>query len=232
MASKNSIKIYSENGYYHLYNRGVDKQPIFYDEQDYAVFLSYLKEYLMPKDEKHLWEILSDPLISWREKDKAIKLLRLNNFNDEIILLAYVLMPNHFHFLIKQKSERTIYKFMNSFFIRYTQFLNKKRKRVGHLFQSRYKAVLIESDEQLLYTTSYIHRNPLSGKLASQEQVLQRLLSQPSSLPEYLGQRKTEWIHPEEILNYFSKKNPRLDYLSFVQQTNDFSIIHETLLDE
>ena len=81
MASKNSVKTYSENGYYHIYNRGVEKRKIFNEEQDYGVFLSYLKEYLMPKDEKHLREILADPMTTWRDKDKVLKALHLNNFN-------------------------------------------------------------------------------------------------------------------------------------------------------
>lgn len=232
MPSRNIVKTYLENGIYHIYNRGANKQPIFYDEQDYAVFLSYLKEYLIPKDEKYLMGILADPMMNWKEKDKALKLLRLNNFNDEITMLCQTLMPNHFHFLVRQKLKDAIDRFMHSLGTRYTMFFNKKYKHIGPLYQSTYKAVMIESDEQLLYITGYIHRNPLGDNLASQGVTLQRLLSQPSSLPEYLGQRKTEWIHPEEILSYFSKTNPRLDYLSFVAQTNDFSLIQKALLDE
>lgn len=231
MASKNSVKAYSENGYYHIYNRGVEKRKIFNEEQDYGVFLSYLKEYLMPKDEKHLREILADPMITWKDKDKVLKALRLNNFNDEITLLCHKLMPNHFHFLLKQQSEMTIDKFMNSLGVRYSMYFNKKYKRVGTLFQSVYKAVLVKSEEQLLYLTSYIHRNGTNNNLASQDEVLQGLFSQPSSLPEYLGQRKTEWIHPEEILSYFSKKNPLLSYQNFVEQTDDFSLIAKSLID-
>lgn len=232
MPAKNALKIYIENGYYHIYNRGINKQPIFHDEQDYAVFLSYLKTYLLPKEEKQLREIISNPNNGWREKAQAIKLLRLNNFADEISLLAYCLMPNHFHLLVKQKLIDGIDRFMSSLGTRYTTFFNKKYKRFGPVCQAVYKAVLIDSDEQLLYLTSYIHRNPLGKKLASQGESLQSYLSQPSSLPEYLGQRKTEWVHPEEILAYFSKKNPRLSYQNFVEQTNDYSPISRFMIDE
>lgn len=232
MPSRNVIKTYLENGYYHIYNRGVNKQPIFNDEQDYGVLLSYLKEYLLPKDEKHLQEMLANPMMTWKDKDKALKALRLNNFNDEITLLCHKLMPNHFHFLIKQKLIDGIDRFMSSLCTRYTMFFNKKYKRVGPLYQSAYKAIMIESDEQLLYLTSYIHRNGIDKNLASQGDSLQRLLSQPSSLPEYLGQRKTEWVHPEEILSFFSKTNPLLSYQAFVEQTNDYSSISKTLIDE
>lgn len=232
MPVKNAIKTYTENGYYHIYNRGANKQKIFREEQDYGVFLSYLKEYLMPKDEDGLYKIIANSEVNWKEKDKALRKLKLRNYADEITLLCYTLMSNHFHFLIKQKLLDGIDRFMGSLCTRYTMYFNKKYKQIGHLYQSIYKAVLIESDEQLLYTTGYIHRNPVGDKLASQGCSLKSLLLQPSSLPEYLGQRKTEWVHPEEILSFFSKSNPQLSYQSFVQQTDDYSLIHKALLDE
>ena len=102
MASKNSIKDYLPDSYYHLYNRGVEKRLIFQDEQDYSVFLSYLKTYLQPKNEKELLLRLANPNLDYKEKDKIIKELRLNNFFSEISLNSYSLMPNHFHFLLKQ----------------------------------------------------------------------------------------------------------------------------------
>ena len=126
MPSRNSIKQYVNNSYYHIYNRGVEKRLIFLDAQDYAVFLSYLKEYLTPKNEQELRQKLSDPNTSYKEKDKILKLLRLNNFYGEITLLAYCLMPNHFHFFIKQKSAVSIDKFMQSLSTRYTMYFNCK----------------------------------------------------------------------------------------------------------
>ena len=81
MPSKNSTKTYVENGYYHIYNRGVERRLIFVNEQDYSVFLSYLKEYLLPKNEQELKQKLSDPNISSKEKDRVLKSLRMNNFN-------------------------------------------------------------------------------------------------------------------------------------------------------
>src|SRR3989344_7551887 len=151
MPAKNSVKQYLENGYYHIYNRGVEKRNIFLDQQDYGVFLSYLKEYLSPKNEKELQEKLSNPNTSYKEKDKILKALRMNNFFGEITLLAYCLMPNHFHFFIKQKSAVSIDKFMNSIGTRYTMYFNRKYKRVGSLFQAVYKAVLVSHEEQFIY---------------------------------------------------------------------------------
>ena len=114
MASKNSVKIYSPDTYYHLYNRGVEKRLIFQDEQDYAVFLSYLKEYLSPKNTTQLRQKLNCIDSSGKERDEILKAIRMNNFSDEVSLYAFCLMPNHFHLLIKQAQADSIDKFMNS----------------------------------------------------------------------------------------------------------------------
>lgn len=227
MASKNSVKQYVENGYYHLYNRGVEKRKIFQDKQDYFVFLDYLKTYLIPKNIEELNKRLMDENISPKEKDRILKMLKMNNFADEINLISYCLMPNHFHFLVKQKSLNTIDGFINSLFTRYVMYFNKKYKRVGPLFQDVYKAVLVISEPQLLYLTGYIHRNPM--KLASQGDPLK---TQPSSYNDYLGLRKTDWINSKEVLSFFSKTNPVLSYQSFVEQTSDYSHINDLLIEK
>lgn len=244
MPAKNRIKEYVDGGFYHIYNRGVEKRIIFIDQQDYAVFLNYLKEYLLPKDEVGLNKKLSDPNTSYKEKDKILKLLRLNNFCEEITLLAYCLMPNHFHFFIKQKSALSIDKFMNSLGTRYTMYFNRKYKRVGSLFQAVYKAVLVEKEGQFIYLSKYIHKQAL----ASQGQALQRWEEkQPCSFADYLGQRKTDWVKPQEVLDYFSKTyssksqglakqvlktNPNLSYKEFVLEMDDYSPIQNIILED
>lgn len=226
MPAKNSIKKYIANGYYHIYNRGVEKRIIFIDQQDYAVFLSYLKEYLLPKNEKELHERLSDPQISPKEKDKVLRLLRMNNFAGEITLLAYCLMPNHFHFFVKQKEAESIDRFVQSLATRYTAYFNRKYKRVGSLYQGVYKAVLITSEQHFLHLSRYIHRQAL----ASQGETLRE--QQPCSYLEYLGRRKSAWIHPEEILSYFDKTNPNLSYENFVKQYDDGQLLQKLTLEE
>jgi putative transposase len=234
MPARNRIKPYLASSCYHLYNRGVAKQKIYCDDQDYAVFLSYLKNYLEPKDELMLQQIIANPKSGWKEKDKAIKLLRLNNFFDNIELMCYVLMPNHFHFLIKQKEADAIDRFMNSLCTRYTMYFNKKYKRVGPLFQSVYKAGVMKSDNQLLYLTRYIHRNPLA--LGRQDRVSSRiLLTYPlSSYSEYIKLRKTAWVYPASILDQFSKTGCT-SYQSFVEdndsEENMISIISQVKID-
>ncbi|MEK6818593.1 MAG: transposase [Nanoarchaeota archaeon] len=228
MPSRNSVKLYVENSYYHIYNRGVEKRIIFQDDQDYAVFLRYLKTYLSPKDVDGLRKQLVNSEIPWNEKDKILREIRLNNFNEEIYLIAFCLMPNHFHFLIKQNSSYSIDTFMNSLVTRYVMYFNRKYNRVGPLFQGVYKAVLVESESQLLYLTCYIHRNPLSLVTIQKGDPLSK---QPSSYYDYLGLRGTEWIKRKDILIFFSKTNPKMSYKSFVEQTTDFTNIQPLILE-
>lgn len=218
MSSKNTVKNYLANGYYHIYNRGVEKRSIFEDDQDYSVFLSYIKTYLLPKDLDKLQSQLANSNIPWSSKGEIIQLINLNNFSDEITLLAYSLMPNHFHLLVRQSSFNSIDQFMNSFSTRYVVYFNKKYQRVGPLYQDVYKAVSVNSDEQLLHLSSYMHRNSL--ELYSSNELkgnpFEWLLSQPSSFPEYVGRRKTSWIDTKTILSFFSKTNKFLSYQNFV----------------
>lgn len=215
MAPKNSIKTYRENSFYHIYNRGVEKRTIFQDEQDYSVFLSYLKNYLSPKPTLDLPSLLGNQNLSYKEKERIRKEYFLNNYASDIELLSYALMSNHFHLLIKQLTSR-IDLFMNSMCTRYVTYFNKKYKRVGPLFQGVYKAVLVESEEQLLYLSRYIHLN--SKTL-------------PSSLPDYLGEQHTPWVKSDIILGYFSKTNPNLSYQNFMGQGHDDSFISKLALD-
>ena len=218
MPSKNVIKTYVADGYYHIYNRGVEKRNIFQDEADYAVFLSFLAEYLQPKDEKSLFDTLSLPGMSAKKKEKVLKTIRLNNFSQEIVILAYALMPNHFHIFLRQRNAGSIHKFMGSLCTRYVMYFNHKYKRVGSLFQDVYKAAGIDDEEHHIHISRYIHKQAIefAGDLGKP--------FQPSSYPEYIGERRTVWVHPEEILSIFSTLNPELSYQQFVMEHNPLDL--------
>ena len=226
MPAKNALKIYIENGYYHIYNRGVEKRNIFADRQDYSVFLAYLKEYLTPKNKNNLLLKLSEEGLIWEEKDKILRLLRLNNFHDQLDLLSYSLKPNHFHFLVKQKGPNVIDSFTRSLMTRYVMYFNRKNSRIGPLFQGVYKAVLITSEEQLLHLSRYIHNNPL--RLAKNQKESQDLYT---SLPEFLGKRRTDWVKPDDIISHFSKSNPLNSYRSFVDESEDIASLKDILIE-
>ena len=229
MAAKNSIKTYVENGVYHLYNRGVAKNDIFLDQQDFSVFCSYLKVYLLPKDTQKISETISSKNSTPKEKDIAIKLLTLKNFANDINLVAYALLPNHFHFLIKQQSADAIDRFMNSLGVRYSGYFNRKYRRVGPIFQGRYKAVLVNTDEQLLHLSRYINLNP-HVKLHLSVKDWQKI-TWPYSLPEYFRQRNTTWVKPQLVLDYFNKTSPNTRYMEFMDNSLDPSAIAPLMID-
>lgn len=219
MPAKNAIKSYIANSYYHIYNRGVEKRKIFMDVQDRNVFLSYLKEYLLPKNEINLHEKLSDPNTSAREKARILRKLKLNNFSDEITLLCYCLMPNHFHFFIKQESANSIDRFMQSIGTRYTMYFNTRYKRVGSLFQAVYKAVLIQNEEQFVYLSKYIHKQAFK-------------INYPSSYEDFINIRNTEWVKPKEVLNFFSGRVPGLSYQSFIQEEIEYEKLQNVIFED
>lgn len=194
MPRKNSLKIFVKDGYYHVYNRGVEKRTIFEDEQDYKVFLSYLKFSLSeppkPADYKKTFTLQGSPF-------KGVPKLP-KNFQHEIELIAYCLMPNHFHFLIKQLNDRSLSTFMISLITRYSMYFNRKYDRVGSLFQGIYKAVLITDEPYLLHLSRYIHLNPYG--------LNKNLTSAYSSYGDYQGFRKTDWLKPDIILSQFNNK--------------------------
>lgn len=199
MPSKNIIKTYIKNGYYHIYNRGVEKRKIFIDEQDYRVFLSYMKIYLSPKIDSTN-EIVSNKNGDYEDKDKTIsEIYKLNNFYNKIDLISYVLMPNHFHLELKQKNKKEIESFMRSLITKYSKYFNRKYDRVGPLFQGRYKAVLIQNTEYLLYLSRYIHLNPVELLVEDQS-----LIQYPwSSYPTYLKKINISWLKTDFIGNNF-----------------------------
>lgn len=228
MASKNSVKIYASDAFYHLYNRGVEKRQIFLDQQDYSVFLSYLQTYVSPKNIQGLYAILGSNKTSPKEKDKALKLLRLKNYHAQIDIFCYALLPNHFHILVRQKNA-VLNSFMNSLGTRYAMYFNRKYKRKGVLFQDVYKAVLVETDEQLLHLSRYIHLNPINAEELPINEW--EKASFPSSLPDYLKKRETNWISKDHILSYFSKTNPLNSYKNFLGATPELDKIAKLAID-
>jgi putative transposase len=212
MPARNAIKCYVENGYYHIYNRGANKCQIFLDSADFSVFLDYVKQYLVPKDERLSLQSLNNLEVSSAQRQRIVRGLALQNFSQDIILMAYCLMPNHFHFFLKQKSLNAMNLFMKSLTLRYAMYFNRRYERSGPLFQGVYKAILMTDEAHYSHLSRYMHKQALADSVSN--------LDFPSSYPEYLGLRKTEWVHPDEILTFFSNSSPKLSYQAFVTEYN------------
>ncbi len=194
--SRNSRKIYLPETYYHLYNRGLNKQKIFWDDEDYAVFLNLLKRYLDDQPTKDS----KGREYPWLCKD--------------VELLAFCLMANHFHLLAYQITEDGVRQLLKNVCGSYTSYFNKKYKRLGPLFQDRFKASMVIHDSYLQHISRYIHLNPKMYKVW-----------QFSSLPYYLGKKYAAWIRPERILKDFQTPE---EYEQFVADyTDQKSILEE-----
>jgi len=158
---------FAVNEYYHVYNRGVEKRVIFNNEFDYQRFLllialvndtqsveilQLLREYSVP-------ELLRCP------REPLVK------------VLAFSLMPNHFHLALREITENGISQFMHKVGTGYALYFNLQNNRSGRLFQGTYKAKHIEDDRYLKYMFEYIHLNPVRSALEAGQLVTKDLLA-------------------------------------------------------
>lgn len=209
MPAKNTVKLYAENSYFHVYNRGVEKRLIFLDKQDCSVFLHYLRMYLTEENE------IKEEIVYGTTNLRFLKL----NLSLEVDLLAFSLMPNHFHLLVKQHTKDGVTKLLRRVITGYVMYFNKKYRRVGPLFQGIFKACSVNNDEYLLHLSRYIHLNPT--KLNTFVDWISF-----SSYPNYVGNRNVTWIKPSEILSFFGRESnaQNIAYKDFVEDPKHISV--------
>lgn len=199
------------NEIYHVFNRSVAKQPIFLSSWDYTRALEVLKfyQYHKPPLRFSFYNRLPTEL-----KNKFInELSQSGNLNVEII--CFCLMPNHVHFLIKNLKNDGIKKFMSNFQNSYAKYFNIKKDRSGALFQSMFKAVRIETDEQLVHISRYIHLNPVTSYLINPEGLKTYMWS---SYSNYLN-KGSSFLKKDLVLGFF--KSPKY-YERFVLDQADY----------
>ncbi|MCA9333291.1 transposase [Candidatus Saccharibacteria bacterium] len=186
MPSKNAVKEFDADAMYHVYNRGNNKRIIFFDERDYAVFLSFLKYALLSGDESSAKDEVDTSLLS---ENKRFELRRLG-LAGKVDLVSYCLMPNHFHLQLYQYESDAITKLMRSIATGYVMYFNKRYETNGSLFQGVYKASRIKDEGYFQHISRYIHLNPLD------------ISQQPdgydySSYKYYIGLAKARWVKPQ-----------------------------------
>lgn len=201
MPSKYVVRNFSENSYYHIYNRGVEKRLIFQDPLDYQIFIYYLFIYAVPLDKV----LLEYPELPIRFYSKNLSL--------EVEVIAYCLMPNHFHLLVRQSTKNGVSKLLKQLTNAYTTYFNNKNQRVGGLFQGTFKAVEIDQLELLLHISRYIHLNPIVANLTSDYRHYKW-----SSLADYLDNKN--WCSTEVIFSAFKTTE---DYLTFISDNLDYA---------
>jgi REP element-mobilizing transposase RayT len=178
--------------YYHIYNRGTDKRDIFLDKEDLWRFLKCLDEFNSVDNIGSLYEN------SFKKKNK----IKLGSSAPKklVNIVAYCLNQNHFHFILEQISDDGITKFMHRLSTGYTNYFNEKNKRSGCLFQGRYKAKYISSNEYLLHLSVYVNLNDKVHKGMNQSWLLDLPFS---SFKEYLSKTGRVICKKDIILGQF-----------------------------
>lgn len=189
MPRRNVIRSDGQDIFYHVYARGANKRRIFLDEEDFLKFLQLLERYLSPEDARNPYGV------------------PYPNFYNKVDLLAYCLMPNHFHLLVYQRQVHMLTSLMQSVMTSYSRYFNLKYKRTGPLFESRFRASPIADEAYLEHITRYIHLNPRQWRYYEY-----------SSLPYYLQQDTVSWVRPERILSMFATPKEYLQFLEDYQE--------------
>lgn len=195
--------------YYHICNRSNDERSIFLDQKDYARFL--------------FCALFFQTSVSFfnigRQTSYFLSHSRFNVSQDtleqiiatrRVELSAFAIMPNHFHIFVQEKKEKGISWYLQRIQDGYAKYFNARYKKRGHLFQGTFRAVPVETDEQLLYLSAYIHRNPRALK-----EWEDREHKYPwSSYQDCIGENRWgKLLVPDIFLNQFSSKG---SYQKFV----------------
>ena len=172
---------------YHIYNRGVEKRDVFLDDQDKWRFMYNLFIFNDNRPIFNANRMIEVRLPSIDEREKLVE------------ILAFCLMPNHFHIMLKQITENGTTEFMRKLGTGYTNYFNLKYKRVGPLFQGKYKYALIKNDKYFIYIPHYIHLNPVG---ISVQKIKEKHVKNVKQIEEILGSYR--W---SSYLDYSGKIN-------------------------
>ncbi len=192
---------------YHLFNRGIDRRTTFTSKKEYQRVLQVITFYQFQHPSISLSRFLT---LSNERRDSLLS--QLKKQNQKLVLIhAFCLMPNHFHFLVRQLANNGISRFMSQLQNSYTRYFNTVHQRVGPLFLDQFKAVRIETDEQLIHVSRYIHLNPYTSFVLKN---LEEIFVYPySSLHEYFDDEIDTICDTKDIKSYFEEKK---DYKKFI----------------
>jgi len=201
-----------ENSVYHILSRSIAKYQIFNTDDDYIRMVQLFRFYQVSKP-------LTKYSMFFRLKgtqefgfDQNFNFLHKEH-EKLVDIIAYCLMPNHIHLVLKQLKENGISIFMANILNSYTRYFNICHKRKGPLWESKFKNILVENDKQLLHLTRYIHTNPYAARLVSKPE-----LWKYSSYMEY--------IKPDQIILALCDKSlvdiGPVNYQRFINDRKDY----------
>ena len=166
---------FGRGGYYHLYNRGVYRGRIFFNDENYLFCL---------------------------QRMKAVG----RKYGATII--AYCLMPNHYHFLLRQEGDVSLSRFVGALFNGYVQAVNRQQGRSGTLFEGRFRHRYVDGERYLIHLCRYIHANPVRAGLVSTPEAWPY-----SNYREWVGLRPGTLVDHDFVEGYFPGRD---EYAAFV----------------
>jgi REP element-mobilizing transposase RayT len=200
--------IFEDKQYYHVFNRGVDKKIIFHDEEDAKYFLDRLVDFNN-----------SMPVGGVRNQEfKKYKKVR-SPASYLVEIVAYCVLPNHFHLLLKQVKDNGITKFMQRVCTGYAKYYNKKYERSGALFQGRFKATELRGTGSLQMLSVYVNLNYKHHSIDPNKNIVK------SSLGEYLGKNLKYTICKEREINNIvggTSEQDRQVYISYSKMQSKY----------
>lgn len=219
---------FSEGEHYHVYNRGVDKRSIFNDREDVERFLQCMQEFNVIEPIGSIYEN------SFRRESLGGSTSKAAGEEDDgplVNFIAYCLNPNHYHFILEQVVEKGIEKLMQKIGTGHTLFFNNKYERGGSLFQGRFKAVHVDSNEYLLHLSAYVNLNDRAHQLGGSTSKLVM-----SSWEEYVDQKISGICEKEIILGQFRNTAEYKDFAlnslgSIIKRKEDMKWIEDLLLE-
>lgn len=174
---------FTKGRYYHIFNRGIDRQPIFREAENYLFALRKVKKYA-------------------------------HSLN--IAIVAYCLMPNHYHLLVRQDSKKPAGRLPQLVFNSYTKAFNRRYRRSGTLFEGRYRAIHVDEDHYLIHLCRYIHANPVTGGLVSTPDAWPY-----SNFREWIGARDGTLIDEKFVGEFFASPEEYCDFVCQYLENND-----------
>lgn len=194
--------IFINNEIYHVFNKTIDHRSLFIDKKISKLFLDIVRYYRSTKANIRYsyFRKLSSAFRDFKEREINCR----KYFKIEI--LAYCIMPNHFHLLLKQTIDKGIIRFMADILNSLTRFYNLRTDRKGPIFLTQFKSKRIVSREQLLHVSRYIHLNPYSSGLVNS--ISELMNYRCSSFIEYINKKNKNNLCETDVIlsNFFLRK--------------------------
>jgi len=188
---------------YHIFNKTLYGRPLFTDRREHKIFLAAARYYLQP-----------NPPVKFSIYRQQPDKYKINLENKLVKIIAYCLMPNHYHFIATQLKKDGIRKFVHRLANSYSHYFNKRNDIKGKLFKERFKTVRVENQIQLIHLSRYIHLNPVTGYLVEDP-----IDYDYSSYNVYLNYVASDLVDPADVLVDFSSTK---EYEKFVLNQKNY----------